>query len=100
MSSIKSFVGIRENLPLLDRGGHGWCWDTCQFFIGDGTSNHEVGVDGGGHSVSDAPYDTSWIGVTNIAPSKNAVRNLVETLVTSKIESHIDLISAVSPVTI
>lgn len=37
---------------------------------------------GGGGSVSDTAYDaTSWNGVTTIAPSKNAVRDVVESIV-------------------
>ncbi len=36
---------------------------------------------GGSASVSDTAYDaTSWNGVTDVAPSKNAVRNKIETL--------------------
>lgn len=42
------------------------------------------GGEGGGASVSDTAYDaTSWNGVTSTAPSKNAVRDQIETMLTS-----------------
>ena len=41
----------------------------------------DIGGGGGGGSVSDVAYDkTSWNGVTGVAPSKNAVRDKIESL--------------------
>lgn len=37
-------------------------------------------ADGGSGSVSDAAYDSSWNGVTTVAPSKNAVYDKIESM--------------------
>jgi len=54
-------------------------------FLNEGFCNGPVGGGAGGcvggTSVSDTPYDaTSWNGVTSVAPSKNAVRDKIESM--------------------
>ena len=54
-----------------------------KFDCTDATTGAAVWVkqSGGGAAVSDTAYDpTTWLNVTTIAPSKNALRNKIETL--------------------
>lgn len=54
---------------------------------------------GGGGAISDAAYDSSWNGVTNVAPSKNAVYDALESLsaaTTSALSGKQDALSTVS----
>ena len=66
--------------PVLANGEMGWETDTGYIKVGDGTTAwnslaYRIA------QVSDTAYDKStWDGVTGIAPSKNAVRDKVETL--------------------
>lgn len=79
------FAGGPGKPSLLDsvNGKHG----AVQITAGDNITIDSSGTDivitgeaGGGGSVSDTAYASSWNGVTDTAPSKNAVYDKVETL--------------------
>ena len=68
---------LYTSTPWTDPSGGQWLWS-----VAKGRWS-PVAESGGGASVSDTAYDaTSWNGVTDEAPSKNAVRDKFESLPT------------------
>ena len=71
---LKVKRGLKDSLPTLAAGELGWCTDTFELYAGDGSVNRLVG----GGLVSDEAYNAAtWDAVTDVAPSKNAVRDKV-----------------------
>jgi hypothetical protein len=78
-----SYTGAGGKLVKVNAGATGL------EFVADGSSSYADG------KVSDTAYDaTTWDGVTGIAPSKNAVRDKIESLKDEKVKYDANDVSA------
>jgi hypothetical protein len=76
-----SGYGFRDNAGVVEAKSSGGLWSPI-----------------GGSAISDAAYDSSWNGVTNVAPSKNAVYDQLQLMISdAAYDSSWNGVSAIAP---